>query len=179
MLFSNRQLWLVLYTFCLILLLITGCNDSTAELQSPTIGQSTISESEATTTTAILTETPVVDVFFPQQAPVDGDRIVMLSYVVGEFIKEDRCLRVVSNSVSNPSYLIVWPPGVQPRLQGETIQIITDAGELLFQVGDQIWLSGGQITDRNGAESRQPLSAPIPDECPGSYWVVGDEFRRN
>jgi hypothetical protein len=88
--------------------------------------------------------------------------------VYGKLVVVDDCLRVNTNL--GTSYLLVWPPGFDVGVNGETIAIAdTITGEEAdWRVGDMVWLGGGEVSNLD-EETRQS----VPRHCSGPYWVAG------
>lgn len=113
---------------------------------------------------------PGVNVFFPQQAPTDGPRDMMAALIVGTLVYDDGCLRVASEGGS--SHLIIWPPDVTLHATDEVIEIHDADGNVVARVDEQISMGGGE----SGSDhwERGTLRAPLPEQCPGPYWIVGE-----
>ncbi|HEY0604692.1 MAG TPA: hypothetical protein VGD58_17370 [Herpetosiphonaceae bacterium] len=153
--FVIAPIWIVL------LLVATGC------------GVRSSADNAAATPAASATSQAAFDpnaLFFPQQAAVEGDRAVMEALTVGMLLVDNSCLRLMQPG--QPSYLIVWPPDVTLDLTQDFIQVRTKTGRLVAQVGSMVQMSGGVVD----SVANQALSQPLPAECPGPYWIVGDEI---
>ena len=114
--------------------------------------------------------TPTSTIFFPQQPPVKGERVVDEALLIGELILVDGCLRVTSQG--GTSYLLVWPPDVTLRTENNRIEILNQAGHVVARVGDVIQVGGGEIGATPASDERVPQH--LPPACPGPYWLVGD-----
>lgn len=88
--------------------------------------------------------------------------------LVGQLVQEGPCLRV---SAGEESYLVVWPMGSSARVVARNLQISDQRTGAIATVGDRVSLVGG-IETFEGLE-RVTLSAPIPADCPGPYWLAG------
>lgn len=156
----------VVALICVLLLLgTTGCGAQGAA-NGTAAAPATPASSEAASDTQAL--------FFPQQAAVDGDRVVMEALTIGMLEVVDSCIRLVHQN--HPSYLVVWPPDVTLDTTQEFIQVRTKTGQLVAQVGSLVQMSGGVVDTVAQVEAKQALSQPLPAECPGPYWVVGDQI---
>lgn len=109
--------------------------------------------------------------FFPQQSDPKPD--FMDALLVGELVLVDSCLRIMDTDDNN--YLPIWPQGFSLRMEKNIIQIVDDMGQIVAQVGDKLEVSGGEMP----AEHITEYSAqPIPSDCPGPYWIVGNQINR-
>ena len=90
----------------------------------------------------------------------------MEALLIGELVNSDGCLRVNAGE-SDTSYLIVWPPGLRPDAEKDVIQILNQAGKTVLRVGDEVRISGGEV-------SFSAAEQVAPADCPGPYWIVGD-----
>ncbi|HEX9991031.1 MAG TPA: hypothetical protein VGE45_21435 [Chloroflexia bacterium] len=124
------------------------------------------------------TSTPNSGIFFPQQVPAQEDRAVPASYLTGKLAEVNGCLRVIADN-SSAAYLILWPPDVTLSTEDNKIQIYNKAGQVVAQVGDSVFIDGGEIPASSGAAMSKQLREPLPDACPGPYWFAGDEVRTN
>lgn len=161
----HHTTWFVVALICIVLLLgTTGCGVG-GSANGTAAAPGTPASSEAAS------DTP--ELFFPQQAAVNGDRVVMEALTVGMLEVVDSCIRLVHQN--HPSYLVVWPPDVTLDTTQEFIQVRTKTGQLVAQVGSLVQMSGGVVDTVAQVEAKQALSQPLPAECPGPYWIVGDQ----
>ena len=117
-------------------------------------------------------------------------------YIFGELEVVDGCLRL---PYADPSYseyaregvLIVWPAGFRLNRDAVPVQVINGNGLIVARVGDSVRISGawskkprpdwrpvesvGTGTERDEVPDTETLARELPVECPGPYWVVGDE----
>ena len=109
---------------------------------------------------------------FPQyEGPtktIEGTRIGKLIVIGG-------CLRVRYSNPKGPDYLAlpVWPSNFTLSVKGNSIQIIDGTGLIAARVGDEVRSSGYLTEDMGDLALRQP----VPEGCPGPYWIVGEEVR--
>ena len=94
--------------------------------------------------------------------------VVMEAALKGELVLENGCLRV--KSVNGAGYLLIWPKRHKLTVDGEDIRIIADSGVSL-SVGEEIRIGGGTLPLRL---VQTMLEQPLPSDCPGPYWIVGD-----
>ena len=85
----------------------------------------------------------------------------------GELALENGCLRVRNAGIN---YLLIWPRRLTLTVDGQDIRVIGESGDsgVSLSVGDEIRIGGGAVS-LAGFQTEQP----IPNECPGPYWVVG------
>ena len=116
------------------------------------------------------------ELFFPTQQPSGAGLESLTAQLFGQLVMEDECLRVISDE-GQESYLVVWPAGYT-YIQDEGIHIINSAGEVVLSVGDEVYLSGGEL--KEGIDQINAMIEPrLPDErCPGPYWMTGEEVSR-
>lgn len=156
------------------LICLCGCSAASSPLPLEETRSTLAALSSTTSTSTNLAS----NLYFPQQAPVSGPRIVMEALLFGQLVERDDCLRVIPDA-GTTSYLIVWPPNVRLHVQGDILQVVDDTGAERFQVGQHVRLSGGAIKDAAGVESRQPLRRALPPACSGPYWIVGEEMSKS
>lgn len=91
---------------------------------------------------------------------------------------EDNC--VFAASESGERTLIVWQPGYFAHDSGDGIQILNEAGEVVAQEGEILFMGGGGGALRDGVE----LVEPVPERCrTANVWYMGEflpeAFREN
>jgi len=124
--------------------------------------------------TTASTSAPAPAIFFPQQKAVDGERVSMEALLAGKLALVEGCL-YVHESQTGVSYLLVWPPDSRLNVQDGAIQILDGAGQVVARVGDEIHVSGGEVASFE--HLNEYLRQTLPDDCPGPYWIVGEEIR--
>ncbi|NJC98087.1 MAG: hypothetical protein C3F07_10945 [Anaerolineales bacterium] len=108
---------------------------------------------------------PPLGAHFPQRIRVPS--VGLDGIVEGELMLVNGCLRV--SKVSDGSVLLIWDPRFSTRTEQGVIQVIdSNTGEVFASVGDYIKVGGGSFP--KGVWLKQP----IPKECPGPYWAIGD-----
>ena len=99
-----------------------------------------------------------------EQLPTDWGRIG--DHIMVELAVENGCLRAKGPS---PSYLLVWPEGFTLVGRG-----ISDSdGAFKARIGDTVRFSGRLIDPKS--DLGREVADMTPDECPGPYYLVGDE----
>ena len=96
------------------------------------------------------------------------DMDVMDADLEGELVLEDGCLRGISKGGTD--YFLIWPHGFKLSVDGPDIRISDDSG-LSLSVGEEIRIGGGEVPL---AHVQTLVEQPVPDDCPGPYWVVGE-----
>jgi hypothetical protein len=105
------------------------------------------------------------DLFFPQLAPASSERAFPSALADGTLILEGGCLRLQEGG-----YLILWPPQVSLSRSGESIQVVDAESGKTARVGEKVRLGGGEV--QAGAPILNELREPVPDGCPGPYWLA-------
>jgi len=106
---------------------------------------------------------PDPSVCFPQLKMRSGE--FMESLVTGELILEDCYLRVDQE-------LILWQPDYFVNNNDGTIEILDRNGEVVARVGEEVCMGGGEITSIE--RINKLLKEPLPADCKGPYWVMGE-----
>jgi|GEM_PF-4293368 len=111
-------------------------------------------------------------IFFPRQKPVAGERDVPAGEISGRLALVGACLRL--NTPDSTSYTVVWPPHFTLRTTEDAIQILDDSNQVVGQVGDEIYLDGGETKSVEGIGAiDKKLQQELSFKCQGPYWLVG------
>tara|TARA_B100000315_G_scaffold189898_1_gene179826 strand:+ start:1802 stop:3532 length:1731 start_codon:yes stop_codon:yes gene_type:complete len=115
-------------------------------------------------------------VFFIRQDESIAPRETMAALLVGRLVAADGCMRVIADDGST-SYLPVWPPRFEMRIEAGSVDLTDSAGNVVAQVGDTIRIDGGEIgaTESLDANLQRKLTET---HCQGPYWVVGEQVDR-
>ena len=97
-----------------------------------------------------------------------GQSMVMEALFEGELVLENGCLRGKRMDGTDP--LFIWPHRFKLSVDGQDIRISDDSGASL-SVGEQIRIGGGFAPL---ARVQAMLAEPLPNDCTGPYWVVGE-----
>ncbi len=116
------------------------------------------------------TDPPSLVSHFPQQ--INTPNAYMDALIRGRLVLANGCLRV--NDADGNSILLIWRPGFSTRTEAETVQVIGPTGMVVAEVGDFVEVGGGG--DSNPAWIG--LTEPLPDECPGPYFIVGESIKK-
>lgn len=109
---------------------------------------------------------------FPQLRRLGpGDPESLNAEAVGELISDNGCLRLRDIDVGD-NYLLIWPHTAEMTPDGQGVRVRDNSGaSLSFSVGDEIWMGGGETSF---SHVRKRVRQPIPSDCPGPYWLVGE-----
>lgn len=113
--------------------------------------------------------TPSPTPYFVQQKEIPN--AYMRALLIGKLVLVDGCLRVDSDD--GDSYLVIWPQGFSLRANDKAIEIVDKNGQLVAREGDNLKIGGGELS-----HIAEYVLQPLPDNCPGPYWVVGNEITR-
>jgi len=112
--------------------------------------------------------TPVPTIHFPQLRTRSAT--FMEALLVGKLIVKDGCLRV-SASDRDRGHLIIWQPDYFLNSNEGVIEILDRRGEAVAHVGEEIRIGGGEVALT--ANLKQQLHEPLPEQCEGPYWLMG------
>jgi len=90
----------------------------------------------------------------------------------GQLALANGCLRL--NVIDEISILLIWQPSFSARTEQGITQVVDNTGQVVASVGDYVEMSGGFSDDPTGIGLKEPL----PKDCPGPYWLIGDEIRK-
>ena len=85
-----------------------------------------------------------------------------------ELTLEHGCLR--AKKIDGVDFLLIWPPGFELGVDGGDIRISDDSGASLT-VGEKVRIGGGGALLSHVQILVEP---PLPRDCHGPYWVVGE-----
>lgn len=142
-----------LLLFIIIILLITACTSQATSTASSSSTSPTSSGSS-----------------FPQR--INTPSLYMDALLTGELVVINGCLRVKDNYGN--SILLIWRPGFSTRTEQGIIQVLDGTGQAVASVGDYVEVGGGFDDDPTWMGLREPL----PKDCPGPYWVVGESIKK-
>jgi len=148
-----------LCTLAAILSIVVACNDNSNSISSND-NSTSISKSPS---------------YFPVQKAGMNTMEALLEGVRLE-LDDNGCLRV---KYFDDNYLLIWPHGFSMRIKGEEIQVIDDSGQVVACVGDKINVGGGEFPGEKAREyiEESIVEQPLPDDCPGPYWIVGETVK--
>jgi len=99
----------------------------------------------------------------------------MTARITGKLTLTNDCFRITTTD-SESSHLLIWPAGFGVNVKNDHYQILDRNHNAIAQVGDNLCMSGGEITS---AELASGYVQQLPAQCPGPYWIVGLEVRLN
>jgi len=129
----------------------------------------------APTSISTSTSAPSLGAHFPQLAT--PPEVHLEALINGKLVLENGCLRVsgVAGAVNGSTFLLIWDQRFSTRTEQGIVQVIdVSTGEVLASVGDFVAVGGGFV----GNPTSRGLKEPIPDECPGSYFLVGESIKK-
>jgi hypothetical protein len=92
--------------------------------------------------------------------------------ISGELVVTHGCLRVDDKYGNN--MLLVWPPGFSTRTEKGIIHVLDSTDKIVASVGDWIEVGGGEVP----MPTYLGLVDPLPENCPGPYWLVGESIKK-
>jgi len=107
-------------------------------------------------------------------APTTPERTKLTALLFGELVEVKGCLRV-NQGGRGASYLLAWPPDFAVSTEEDTVQIVDDNGKrVVLHIGEIVRIGGGEVRSTKYLDER--VRQKLPANCPGPYWVVGDEI---
>ena len=156
-----------------VIVTVTACSDVSSNITNPDATHTMPPDS-----TPSHTPEAVRPIFFPQQAPIVDEHSTMTGDLFGKLIVVDNCLRVNTHE-GNTSYVVVWPSSVTMRVANDMIQILNSSGQVVAQVGNDVYLDGGGISASQATALSQQPDLPIDTMCSRPYWLVGNIVEPN
>lgn len=99
--------------------------------------------------------------------------------IEGKVVLENGCLRISAIKetwAGADNFLIIWDARFSTRREQGVVQITNSlTNEVLASVGDYAVVAGNKI-DKETMPSE--LKEPIPDECSGPYWLIGEFIKK-
>jgi len=105
--------------------------------------------------------------------PVLGEWATGDAHIVGKLVLYDyqRCPRVVSKD-GLTDYVPLWPLDYGAQIEGDAVEILDGAGQVVARVGEETVLAGASIPMVWDSEAYQRLRRELPGDCHGPYWIV-------
>jgi hypothetical protein len=116
--------------------------------------------------------TPDPTIHSPQLKTRSAD--FMTALAIGKLVVKDGCLRI---GEGDSSYLILWQPDYFVNNDDGVIEVLDRNGQVVARVGEEIRMGGGEVPLT--VELERQLREPLPKECPGPYWLMGQLASRN
>jgi hypothetical protein len=95
----------------------------------------------------------------------------MEALLEGTLVLRDGCLRIRDGD-GDDGYLIIWQVDYYVNNSAGTIEILDKSGQVVARVGEVIRMGGGEVPMTDGLQ--QQLREPLPGECQGPYWLMGE-----
>ena len=128
---------------------------------------------------SVPTSTPVntlsLGTHFPQI--INTPSAYLEALIKGELVLENGCLRVsdVDGAVNGATILLIWDPRFATSTKQGAVQVIDNrTGNVLASVGDYVAVGGGF----DGNPTWMGLANPLPEDCPGPYYIVGESIEK-
>ena len=99
---------------------------------------------------------------FVRQRSIKGPIESELSGTTAELVLDGDCLRL-GRGENHEDYLIEWPAGFVPHIEGGDVEIRNGVGRTIARVGDSV-----KVVGPLGRYEDNPYSA----RCPGRFWHV-------
>ena len=167
MMTGNKKLKLIVWLTLLVASLV-GCTapaGSSPQTSTPTIRS--VSTYEPLGDDIPLAVTPDPTVHFPQLR-TRGEPF-MEALLQGKLAVIEGCLRVTG---SGSSHLVIWQPDFLVNNNEGVIEILDRSGEVVARVGEEIRIGGGEVPLTE--KLKQLLREPLPEQCRGPYWSMGE-----
>ena len=113
--------------------------------------------------------TPVPDLFLPQLRARSST--FMTALLQGKLVAKEGCLRV-SSSNEDSGILIIWQSDYFLNQNKDSIEVLNREGQVVARVNEEISIGGGEVPLT--AELELQLREPIPSQCKGPYWLMGE-----
>ncbi len=88
----------------------------------------------------------------------------MTALATAKLTLEDGCLSI-------GEHLIIWQPDYFANDNHGQIEILNRDGKVVARVGQEVSMGGGEIPLT--PELERQLFEPIPSQCHGPYWLLG------
>ena len=119
--------------------------------------------------------TPSLGDHFPQL--INTPSVYLEALIKGKLVLENGCLRIsgVDGAVNGATFLLIWDQRFSTRTEDGVVQVLdSSTGEVLASVGDFVEVGGGFVD----YPTSRGLKEPLPSDCPGSYYVVGELIKK-
>lgn len=113
------------------------------------------------------------DIHFLEQKPSDAPDMAAL--LDGQLVLSEKCLVIQHGSGqvgdAKSAHTAIWSSGSSLAVQGDSVQILNGAREIVAQVGNAIRVGGGEILQLSPEEFEANFSGD-PAGCAAPYWVI-------
>ena len=113
--------------------------------------------------------TPVPDIYMAQLAT--PSMAFMEALLEADLVVDNNCLLAQDPERPNDKLLIIWQPGYFVHDENGRIQILDQDGVVVAEVGQKLYMGGGESSRHNGLN----LTIPIPEPCrTDNVWLMGE-----
>jgi len=113
--------------------------------------------------------TPEPSIHFPQLRMRTST--FMTALLAGTLVVKDGCLRASAGD-GDEGYLIIWQTDYFLNNREGVIEVLDRNGQVVVRVGEEIRMGGGEVPLT--ADLERALRAPLPEQCDGPYWLMGE-----
>ena len=164
---GNRKLKLIAWLILLVATLVGCAAPSGSSPQTSTTTVRSVSTFEPPGDDIPFAVTPDPTVHFPQLRTRSA--AFMEALLQGKLAVIEGCLRVAG---SGDGHLVIWQPDFFVNNNEGVIEILDRNGEVVARVGEEIRIGGGEVPLTE--ELKQLLREPVPEQCGGPYWSMGE-----
>jgi hypothetical protein len=111
--------------------------------------------------------------FFLRARPALDEQVTQETLLAGTLVAVEykRCLHLQTESGLGAGTLI-WPPDWSLRVEGETAAVLDGAGQVVAQLGGEVWLRARAVPHTTDAPAYRRLIEELPGDCIDSTWLV-------
>ena len=113
------------------------------------------------------------NLYFLSQKPSDGP--TMEGILQGQLVVSEKCLYIEAEDSS--AYAAIWPTNYSLARQGNSIQVLNNDKGVVAQVGEQVRVSGGRISQPSPKDFEARFEGSAT-QCTAPYWVVSEVVER-
>lgn len=115
----------------------------------------------------------VPGVYMAIRKPTLGPMAYPDALLTGMLVLSDGCIRIETDFDGGP-LLPVWPHDFRLRTEGDRIEILNGAGEVVARVGEPIYVGGAGGSSTGDRINDEGLHHPVPEPCQfDGVWGVG------
>jgi hypothetical protein len=104
-------------------------------------------------------------IYLPKNAPTNAGMDALIQGTLR--LDENGCLRLEAGPEDEEAVLVIWPYDFSLRVEGDTVEVLNGAGEVVGRVDQELSMGGGHV-------STTEIPDLPSDLCPGPYWITGD-----
>ena len=167
MMSGNKKLKLIVWLIPLVASLVGCTAPASSSPQSSTPSIRSVSTYGPLGDDIPFAVTPDPTIHFPQLRTRSA--AFMEALLQGKLAVTEGCLRVTG---SGGSHLVIWQPDFFVNNHEGVIEILDRNGEVVARVGEEIRIGGGEVPLTE--KLKQLLREPLPEQCRGPYWSMGE-----